>query len=97
MSRLGVARGVRSTQGRQVSVVNTGFLSESEGGVSLMNIGVLMELNLDSKCSQTCLNRSTMALILNCPIREVLGFGSYKILTVVLYQRSFGTQLKRSI
>ena len=47
--------------------------------------------------SKISLSRTTMGLILNDPFREVVGFGSYIIITIVLYGRSLGTQVKRSI
>ena len=46
---------------------------------------------------KTFLNRPTMRPILTGTFREVVSLGSLNIVTIVLYGRSFGTQIKRSI
>ena len=45
--------------------------------------------------SKTTLNGPTLEPTFNGPFREVISFGSYVIVTLVLYGRSFGTQIKR--
>ena len=52
---------------------------------------------LSSEYSKTSLNQPTMRETLNGPFKEVVGLGSQNIVTLVLYGRSFGTQIKQSI
>ena len=53
--------------------------------------------NIEILLYKTTLNGSTMGSILNDRFEEVVDLGSYNIVTMVLYERSFGTQIKRSI
>ena len=54
-------------------------------------------INLYAYTVKASLNRPTMGPTLNGPFRQVVGLGSSKLITMVLYERSFGTRIKRSI
>ena len=56
-----------------------------------------MYLRYKVKYSKTSLDRPTIAPSLNGPFSEVVGLGLQNIISMILHQLSFGTEIRRSI